>query len=147
MFDLETRKRVTNKLVEYIEEITINITKDRGKAGMLVLFFHMLILIILFFLILWSKSAKLVGIGLIIWITIIFQHLYFGGCWVLKCERKIWNTTEWYGPLTTFYQYISDLGLSGTKKICNTFTFLFTSLTSIIAIVRYKRLNKLIIDN
>ena len=142
MFEKETRRKVTDDLAEYIEKTMINITKDRGTAGMLVLFFHFLIIFIVFYLLIWSSTAKMVRIGIVLWISIIIQYWYFHGCWGVKCERKIWKTKEWYGPWTAFYQYINELGFQMNKNTRDIFTFLFTIITSIIAIMRYKRISK-----
>lgn len=143
MFDLESRKRVTKQFVEYIETEVLRITKNRGLACMLIMFFHIVVMFSLFYIIIWSQSVRLVSIGTIIWLTIIFQHWYFGGCWFVRCERKILNTKEWYGPWTLLFKFCHKLGMPNNAFYHEKVFLIFALLLTYIAFFRIQKLKKI----
>ncbi len=118
-FSSEARVKNTHALTSAIERASLRQTNNnRPLAGALVLLIHTAVVTIILWLILWSSTRAQVYIGLCLWLTIMFQHWYFGGCWGVRSERKVWKTKEWYGPWTSLFRFLhSKLNIPNDKRI------------------------------
>ena len=111
-YDLETRKQNTKKLIKYFEALSLKITNDdRKKAGFVFLTAHTIVITIIMYLMLLTKKREFIIIGILLWVLIMMQHLYFKGCWAVRTEREIWQTKEWYGPWNAFFQIMKYYGI------------------------------------
>lgn len=118
MIDRETRIRHTDKLTSFVERLSLkavssilhnNPTHKRAIAGAIILIIHTVVITIILWLIIWSRNKTSIALGTLLWMTIMIQHWYFGGCWGVRSERRIWRTKEWYGPWTSLFQLIDLL--------------------------------------
>ena len=118
-FSSEARMKNTHALTSAIERASLRQTNNnRPLAGALVLLIHTAVVTIILWLILWSSTRAQVYIGLCLWLTIMFQHWYFCGCWGVRSERKVWNTKEWYGPWTSLFRFLhSKLNVPNDKRV------------------------------
>lgn len=116
---MKSRMEHTDALTSTIEQAALRQTNNnRPMAGALVLLIHTLVVTIILWLVLWSKTRVQVYVGLALWLIIMFQHWYFGGCWGVRSERRIWKTTEWYGPWTSLFTVLHDgLGIPNSRVV------------------------------
>lgn len=140
MYDLF---RQNNRIIirENFLNIVDNFTKtifldDNLKRGYIVCFFHILLVSIPFFTILFANKIKYVLFSQFILILILLQHFYFDGCWMIRLERKIWNTKEWYGLWTYLFSLIESCGFQLNRKYRDYIFYLVYSL--ILAIGFYR---------
>lgn len=131
-----------DKIEKLIREYTHNTSSETETAGWYVFCVHMLIVAIVTYLLLWSNSLTLLSLGIISWLCIVAQHMIFDGCWMVRLERRLWETKEWYGPWTPVFKTLHFLGMSNNKRTHNLIFVIFAlSLTSF-AFLRLREMTK-----
>lgn len=144
LFDISTRINITNNVVSKVEKMALSVTNnDRRIAGLLIFIIHTFIVAIIFWLMFWNNNPKLITVGLICWIIIMLKHWYFNGCWGVKCERKIWQTKEWYGPWTSLFNILHNHQHNHQQHqqvIFITFAIIITAITITRLIILNKEL-------
>jgi len=138
VFDNDTRQKHTHMLTSYVERVMLQASNgNRSVAGWNVFVIHSILVVLVYYLLLWTNSKKGFLIGLIVWISFVLQHLYFDGCWGVKSERRIWRVKDWYGPWTTLFNFLHNQGMPATKSYHNVFFILFTIMLGVFAVERY----------
>jgi len=138
MFDKETRQKNGKMLTSLIETTAVSLSGNhRDIAGWLVFVIHTIVVGLVYYLLLWTSNKRGFLIGLVLWISFVFQHLYFDGCWGVKSERRIWRAKDWYGPWTALFDKLHNLGMPSTKAYHNVFFILFTLLLIALVIDRW----------
>jgi len=138
VFDNDTRQKHTYMLTSYVERVMLQTSNgNRSVAGWNVFVIHSILVVLVYYLLLWTNSKKGFLIGLIVWISFVLQHLYFDGCWGVKSERRIWRVKDWYGPWTTLFNFLHNQGMPATKSYHNVFFILFTIMLGVFAVERY----------
>lgn len=135
MFDT---KDTTQRVVNSICATALSITGDAGTAGGLILLIHTMVVTIIFYWMLWSDSKVLIYIGFVLWISIIAQHLFFKGCWGVRCERHVWKTKDWYGPWTSLFSALHKLGMPNKPMYHNFFFYSFAILATMLGLDRIR---------
>lgn len=129
--ELSSRVNNTDRLTRAIERLALRYThNNRPMAGALVLAIHTAVIAAILWSLMWSKSRTHILVGLALWLAIMAQHWYFGGCWGVRSERRIWKTKEWYGPWTSLFILLQKaFGTHDTKWAHET---IFTSFAAIV---------------
>jgi hypothetical protein len=131
MFELEQRKQITNNLLNFLVRLLKNLSANNSVNGLYVLIFHWLFLGIPLVKILFGEVDMWFMISCFVWIIIFILHIYFNGCILIRLERKLWNTKEWYGPWSGVFTLVEMCsGKKVTKDSANNMfycwaTFLF----------------------
>lgn len=132
MFDLNSRKKNTNIVIQFFKNKLYDIYPDDNVNGYIVLIFHWIIVGIPLFGIFKFQRGVALYLSSLLWLNIFILHLYFNGCIVTKIERSLWNDKEWIGPwLYPFICFEKILNIEITKKWANNIfilwgLFLFT---------------------
>jgi len=105
------RKYIRESFLNEVDKTSKKFIQDNYIRGYIFCIFHILIVLIPFLFVIFSNNLKIVIISQIILISILFQHFYFDGCWMIRLERKIWNTKEWYGLWTYLFYIIESFGI------------------------------------
>ena len=143
MFDKATRQENSKLLTSYVERIMVRLFHgNRSKAGWNVFILHTILIVVVYYLLLWSKSKNGFLIGLCLWILLVLQHMYFDSCWGVKSERRIWRAKDWYGPWTSLFNLLHRYGMPPTKPYHNVFFIMFTIILGILAVERYIRFHR-----
>jgi len=138
VFDVDIRRQHSRWLTSLAEELMLRVANNnRSIAGWNAFILHTFIVVIVYYLLLWTNSKLGFLIGLLLWLSFVLQHLYFDGCWGVKSERRIWQVKDWYGPWTALFNFLHKIGMPATKPYHNVFFILFTIMLSVLAIERY----------
>lgn len=133
----KTREIFLNKLDNYSKVLHDN---DYIR-GYLVCLFHITLVSIPFFVIIFSNNIKLIIASQIVLILILAQHFYFDGCWMIRLERRIWKTKEWYGLWTYLFYILENLGFKLNR---NSRDYIFYIVYSFILSIGFYKISKLI---
>lgn len=137
-FDNDIRRKHSNLLTSYVERVMLKVSNgERSAAGWNVFVIHTVLVMLVYYLMLWTNSKKGFLFGLVVWILIVLQHLYFGGCWGVKSERRIWRVKDWYGPWTVLFNFLHSMGMPATNSYHNVIFIISTIVLSVFVVERY----------
>lgn len=142
LLEINNRKKIRDKFLDNIDNATRLIHYDNHIRGYLVCFLHILLVSIPFFFIIFSNNLKIVSISQLILILILIQHFYFDGCWMIRLERKIWNTKDWYGLWTYLFKSIEYFGIKLNRNSRDNIFFIVYSFILGIGFYRIFKLLK-----
>ena len=112
IFEKNRRREIRENFLNKLDNYSRILHNDIYIRGLLVCIFHIIIVTIPFLLIIYSNNIKYIVVSQLILLLILFQHFYFDGCWMIRLERKIWNTKEWYGLWTYLFNILEYLGIT-----------------------------------
>ena len=142
--DIATRKHNTTRLTNAIERLALSVTNNnRAIAGLVITTIHAVVVGTILWLIVWAPKSKphLIKAGLAMWAAVMAQHWYFGGCWGVRSERKIWRTRQWYGPWTSLFAFLhSTLGIPRTSATDNAMFVSFAAVITTVGILRLRNI-------
>lgn len=104
--------------------------------GTLVLIAHYAIVIFITYLLLWSNTVDKLLLGIAIWVIIMLLHLMNNGCFLVRFERKMFNTDSWYGPWTSFFHLIERFHSFPSRDTQNKIFVAFGILLTLLSLVR-----------
>ena len=52
-----------------------------------------------------------------LWLFVFWLHFYFKGCILVKTERYLWDTRDWYGPWSMIIFPLQNVGVEITKSL------------------------------
>jgi len=111
LFEIKNRKTNREKFISKLENATQVLHNDPYIRGYIVCFIHIILVSIPFYFVITSNSLKIIIISQIALILILLQHFYFDGCWMIRLERRLWNTNKWYGLWTYLFNTIEYFGI------------------------------------
>ena len=97
-FELNTRKKITEYVVNYFSNIT-SFIPNKTVAGWVVVLIHYIFGIIVVNNLLNNPITNSYYIYTIFWVISIFSNYYFHGCIVSKIEQRIFEDKTWCGPI------------------------------------------------
>lgn len=92
-----------NDVIQFFERNLYKYTKNNALSGFIVYIVHVGICSIAAFYIFLGKVDKIFYICVALWLLIFALHFYFKGCILVKLERHLWKTKDWYGPWSVFF--------------------------------------------
>ena len=104
--------------------------------GTLVLIAHYAIVIFITYLLLWSNTVDQLLLGIAIWVVIMVLHVMNNGCFLVRFERKMFNTDSWYGPWTSFFHLIERFHSFPSRDTQNKIFVAFGILLTLLSLVR-----------
>lgn len=92
-------------------------TNDNKISGFIVFIFHLLVCGIpgVYLMIGDINYIYFLCIGL--WLFVFWLHFYFKGCILVKTERYLWDTRDWYGPWSMIIFPLQNVGVEITKSL------------------------------
>lgn len=153
-FSLENRKKNTDIIINLIIKKLNKLTNNNEVYSFYILFIlHYFLILITFICCLFSPINYSFYISVFIVLCIFILHFYFGGCILIRTERKLLNDKEWYGiwnfiiiPLK-FIGVEINYGLINNIFICFGIMALFFILMKILFFTQINLIIKLIFDN
>jgi hypothetical protein len=112
----QDRKKKYKDLLIFFEKILFKLTKNNALSGFLVYFLHVGFCSIALFYIFLGDIDIFFYISVFIWLLIFAFHFYFKGCILVKLERHLWNTKEWYGPWVILFTPLKFFNIKLTKN-------------------------------
>lgn len=125
-----------DQFIEYVSQTLTYWFGDRLVAGWILFGFHCWIILTVYWLLFAQKNGTLQRIGLFLWISIMIQHLYFNGCWLVKCERRLWETRDWFGPWTIVFRSVNNAGLRLKSYTMNIVFYIYAIAVTYAAVRR-----------
>ena len=104
--------------------------------GTLVRIAHYAIVIFITYLLLWSNTVDKLLLGIAIWVVIMLLHIMNNGCFLVRFERKMFNTDSWYGPWTSFFHLIERFHSFPSRDTQNKIFISFGILLTLLSLVR-----------
>lgn len=130
--DLDTRKTHTKYLINKFDKLTEKITQDKKIKGCILYFFHSCLVIPVILTLLFGSINIYFYISLLIWIIIMFLHVYFGGCIFIRIERELLDNKSWKGFWTHIFDFLEYMGYEITNDFSNN---IFVCMSIIICFV------------
>ena len=128
MFDLEARKRHTYLIIDNLKHFLFRFTKNNAISGFIVyLIHHILVLSLLLYLLLGKVNMIFYGV-IFICLLIMMTNYYFNGCICIYLERKLWNRTDWWGPLTVVSYPLEKMNVDITRNLIKNIFICFSIL-------------------
>ena len=119
---------------DVIKEIELGLypyTNDNKMSGFFVFLFHILVCGIPLVYLLIGNINYIYFLCIAFWIFVFWLHFYFQGCILVKTERYLWNTKEWYGPWSIIIYPLRNIGIEITKSLIENVFFLYGILLSL----------------
>jgi len=106
LFEKEDRDSFINGLTNHMEELA----GCKKKGGWIVFSIHSLFILVIAYQVFLTNSAITVGMGAIVWITLVLFHCAFDGCFLVRLERSLFESQEWYFIWTIFPEISKMIG-------------------------------------
>ena len=106
MLDRDEKTKIINGMSQYIEDLV----GDKQRGGWLVVAIHNLIVITILVQVFYCDSKIEVCMGAMIWLLLVCCLLLFNGCFLVRLERNLFESKEWYN---VWYLLISFADLIG----------------------------------
>lgn len=119
MFSLNQRKKHTNMIIHHTQKTLYNITKNNRLSGFLLVIIHWVIIGIPVLYLLFGKVNTLYYILTYLAYVVYTLHLYFKGCILSRIERKLFETTEWWGPWIVLFKPLEYIGIYMNTNLAN----------------------------
>ena len=137
MFDIQTRKTNTKKVINFCQKNLFQITHNDAISGFLVFLFHWFSVSIIWLLLIFSEIGPVYFLGAVIWIIIMLGHLYFNGCIFTRIERELWQTKQWFGPWMFIFVPLQDAGVEITGNLANNIFSTWGVLIIMLILMKY----------
>ena len=92
-------------------------TNDNKMSGFIVFIFHILVCGIPGLYLIIGDINCIYFLCIALWLFVFWLHFYFKGCILVKTERYLWDTREWYGPWSMIIFPLQSLGVEITKAL------------------------------
>jgi hypothetical protein len=141
MFSLNQRKKHTNIIIKTTKESLYKLTKNNKLSGFLLVIIHWLLVGIPLIYILFGKVNTLYYILSFLVYLVCALHLYFKGCILTRIERKLFETTEWWGPWIVLFKPLEYFGIRMSNNLANkiiNYGILFLTIVIIYKIIDNK---------
>jgi len=117
MFELEERKKYTKYVIEEVEKILLKFVDKKGYAGLMVVGFHYFLIVISVTYIMFGSVNIYYYMSSLLYVVIIILHFICGGCILTRIERSLFETKEWYGPISMLLYGIEDASKERTNNM------------------------------
>jgi hypothetical protein len=116
-FSLTERKKNTQLIINRTQQFLYKITGDDVTSGFILALCHWLITLgPLVYL-----CVGPVNLGFYIFTVFLYVivalHFYFNGCILVRIERHLWQTSQWWGPWMFIFTPLEYLGLPMTNVL------------------------------
>lgn len=119
------------KIIYFIKETLYKINPSHEYNGLIILFFHWVIVGSSLLYLFLGEINYLYMICVFLWIFIFMLHFYFRGCIFTKLERECWNTKEWKGPWLFLFHFLKP-----SKQMENNIFICWGILLSLFVLMR-----------
>jgi hypothetical protein len=119
MQSVETRKRHTELIIDYVRQKMFRLTGNDAVSGYIIFILHHVIVCLSFTYILVGEINWLFYLIFAAWIAAFNVHLYFNGCILTRLERALWNTRDWSGTLAWMFSPASKTDVEMTPNLVN----------------------------
>lgn len=116
---IETRKKHTKILINYVQDKLFKLTGNDAISGYIVFLFNRIVTDLPLIYILIGEINWLFYLFFVAWIAIFNLHLYFNGCILIRLERSLWNTRDWFGTLAWIFSPLVKTGVEMTPNLVN----------------------------
>ncbi|MAV57154.1 MAG: hypothetical protein CMI79_06510 [Candidatus Pelagibacter sp.] len=112
MLEREEKTKIINGMSQYIEDLV----GDKKYGGWLVVAIHNIIVITILTQVFYCNSKIEVCMGAMIWLLLVGCHLLFNGCILVRLERNLFESKEWYNVWHLLFSFADLIGYSLTHK-------------------------------
>jgi hypothetical protein len=117
--DLVVRKQHTKYIIEKYQTYIQKLFTETNFQIYATYFLHGIIVFLPFYILLFKSLNIYFYISLIVWVIIIFLHLYFNGCIFIRIERELTKNKKWKGIWTYLFDFLEFIGITVTDKLAN----------------------------
>jgi hypothetical protein len=123
------REEIINELVCYSEKIF----GSKRRAGFYVVVCHYIVVSSIVGAIIFSNNPTIFRIAVTCWILIIFLHNIFDGCFLIRLERALFESKNWYGIWHLILIPLEMIGYPTTRSLLDlVLVWLGVIITSIV---------------
>jgi hypothetical protein len=137
MISIETRKKHTKNITNYVEDSLFKVTNNNALSGYIVFILHNMLTLATVAYILVGDINWIFYVSYILVITMFLGHMYFAGCIITRIERTLWKSNEWNGPWITIFRPLEMVGIEMTRGLANS---IFNCSAIILSMVWFLRL-------
>lgn len=125
--NVDTRKEHTKYLINVFDKLSERIISDKKTRGYILFTFHFVLVYSALLIIFFSKLNIYFYISSLLWIIIVYLHIYFGGCIFIRIERELLDDKSWKGIWTYLFYTLEYIGYKLSDKDINNI-FIFTGI-------------------
>lgn len=135
---LESSKRNYDhkSIIKAIENILFPLTNNNKLSGFIVYLFHVGICGFAMFYIFLGKVDAIFYMCLLLWAIVFGMHIYFKGCILIKTERYLWDTKEWYGPWSMMFFPLKYFSIEMSKTTSENIFIFFGIMMVIVSALK-----------
>ena len=104
MLDREEKTKIINGMSKSIEDLA----GSKKNGGWLLVLIHNVIVMLVLIQIFYCNSKIEVGMGTALWLFLVSCHFLFNGCILVRLERNLFESKEWYNVWYLLF-YFADL--------------------------------------
>tara|TARA_B100002019_G_C21174237_1_gene550181 strand:+ start:339 stop:803 length:465 start_codon:yes stop_codon:yes gene_type:complete len=106
MLDGEEKTKIINGMSKSIEDLV----GSKEYGGWLVVLIHNVTVIVVLIQIFCRNSKIEVGLGTTVWLFMVFCHFVFNGCILVRLERNLFESKEWYNVWYLLFYFAELIG-------------------------------------
>ena len=125
-----------NNIINISQKLLYKLNQNNEINGIIVFILHCLLLGFFVLNAIFGKVDYIYLFSIFILFSVAFFHILFRGCILIKLERKLLNTKDWYGPWTFLFRYLDDNHIKYNKS------FIYNILGFIVAFIIILKLYK-----
>lgn len=118
-----------NNIINISQKLLYKLNRDNKFNGLMVFIVHCVLLGFFVINAILGKVDYIYLFGIFVLLSVAFFHLLFRGCILIKLERKLLDTKDWYGPWTFLFRYLDDNHIKYNKS------FIYNISAFIVAII------------
>ena len=101
MLDRDEKTKIINGMSQYIEDLV----GDKHRGGWLVVAIHNIIVVTILIQVFYCDSKIEVCMGAMIWLLLVSCHLLFNGCFLVRLDRNLFESKEWYNVWYLLFRF------------------------------------------
>ena len=126
-----------NKIINLSQKLLFKLNQNNEINGIIVFILHCLIIGFFVLNSIFGKVDHIYILGILILLCVVFFHLLFRGCILIKLERRLLNSKDWYGPWTFLFRYLDDNKIKYDKSFIYNITAFIIGFLIILKMIKF----------
>ena len=136
MFDVETRKSLTDSIFLFLDKSLSTLTDDRIVKGNIMYYAHNLLIGFMLIFLTYGWIGPIYFIMIALYLSLFLLHFYFNGCICIRVERRFYGIPDWKGMWCVLFEVLENIGLTMTNALENNVYIAVSVCMSAIIVMR-----------
>ena len=126
-----------NKIINLSQKLLFKLNQNNEINGIIIFILHCFIIGFFILNSIFGKVNNIYILGILILLCVVFFHLLFRGCILIKLERRLLNSKDWYGPWTFLFRYLDDNQIKYDKSFIYNITAFIVGFFIILKMIKF----------